>query len=105
MPHDRNKRHTRNRIPIHHIHNTEKEKMIKTFTHGMNSIVKGNRDTEINQFLIENEVFATQTNTLGDQLITTLFYKSRSKWNKHNNKEKICYTTIIKHTYKQYMTV
>jgi hypothetical protein len=51
--------------------------MIKTFTHDMIDIDK--RDKEINLFSIDNEVFATQTNIAGTKILTTIFFKTRSR--------------------------
>ena len=51
--------------------------MIKTFRHEHDEIMI--RDKDINNFSIENEVFATQTNTTEQEIITTIFYKSKSK--------------------------
>lgn len=52
--------------------------MIKTYAHYLKDITK--RDNDINLFLMDNEVFAQQTNTTNDNvIITTIFYKSKSK--------------------------
>lgn len=58
--------------------------MIKTYVHGLEESIKGVRDKDVNNFLIDNKSFATQTNTIensdGEQLIvTTIFYEGKSK--------------------------
>lgn len=51
--------------------------MIKTFKHTLFETEQ--RDKEINLFTLDNEVFATQTNNTATNIITTIFYKSKSK--------------------------
>lgn len=51
--------------------------MIKTFIHNLKQ--KEQRDKDINLFSLENEIFATQTNTINDDIITTVFFRSKSK--------------------------
>jgi hypothetical protein len=51
--------------------------MIKTYKHFLSELTQ--RDKEVNLFSIENEIFATQTNNTEKEIITTLFYKSKSK--------------------------
>jgi hypothetical protein len=52
--------------------------VIKTFAHYLKDITK--RDNDINLFAMDNEIFATQTNTIYENcIITTVFYKSKSK--------------------------
>ena len=52
--------------------------MIKTFKHAITNISQ--RDSDINLFSMDNEIFATQTNNTDEIIITTVFYKSKSKW-------------------------
>jgi hypothetical protein len=51
--------------------------MIKTIKHFVSELQQ--RDKDVNLFSIENEIFATQTNLFENQIITTIFYKSKSK--------------------------
>lgn len=51
--------------------------MIKTFIHGIKDI--NQRDKDINAFVMDNKVFATQSNINNEKILTTIFYESKSK--------------------------